>query len=619
MSSDRALCAGRYRLERPLGRGPSGVVYSATDLETGRPCALKRLHAQFYDEAALTELQRDALLQLQLAHPAIVAPQATGFDEDGGFFLVMELVEGEPLRARLQRGPLSPRETLEVLTPLCAALEAAHGVGLHHGDLSPANVLCPPGGAARLCDFGMHRLGAAADARWSGPPGYVPPEVYRGEAPTASAAGDVFALGAILFECLTGERLFAAPSPSAVMFKICVAPLPVLPATVQGDRDRLEALIAMACSKDPAGRFEHAGALLRALRVVLVEEPARTPTAPMSVAPIAPAAPPAQLAPVRPALPAMPALRLPPRAAPEDLGPDDDEPLPPPPRFGVIAGWASAGGLAMAMLLLLVRARPAERPAPTPVAVAPAPPPAAPEPPAPLTAARLLAAEERYAAQDYIAALAAAEELLRAQPDDPAVRDLQRRAREALRLQAVYQGFLRAAERGETDAAVALYRELPQGSTARTLAQPRFAAVRARFEQHHLAVATAALDRGVCDEVQRQADEILLVAESADDAAAVQGRRLAARCRGQSTAPARPAPDRAAAAPAQPQPPAASAAHPGAQLPTANAPRPGAQLPMANQPRPPALAAADARRRPAAPPAGALRGALKDPFRDGKR
>src|SRR5207245_6307483 len=129
------------------------------DLNTGQPCAVKRLHAQFHDEATLAAIQRDGLLATQVAHPIIVAPAFTGFEEDGTFYVVSELVAGESLRARLLRGAMSPEETMALLGPLCAALEASHRAGLHHGDITPGNVLCPPAGSARLTDFGMSRLG----------------------------------------------------------------------------------------------------------------------------------------------------------------------------------------------------------------------------------------------------------------------------------------------------------------------------------------------------------------------------------------------------------------------------------------------------------------------------
>ena len=159
----------------------------------------------------------------------------------------------------------------------------------------------------RITDFGMHHLGdsrAGSYAGWNGAVGYLPPEVYRGDAPAATARGDIFALGALLFECLTGQRLFDAPNAAGVMFKICLAPLPVLGPLLPQGYGRLEGVVAMACAKDPEARFEDPAAFWQAIRAVLgVQEVVGAPApkeraalpvfAPAQVLPAAPAAPPA--------------------------------------------------------------------------------------------------------------------------------------------------------------------------------------------------------------------------------------------------------------------------------------------------------------------------------------
>lgn len=320
----------------------------------------------------------------------------------------MPLVPGESLRARLSRGALSVEETRAVLGAVCSGLAAAHQIGLHHGDLSPSNILCPPQGPAQITDFGMSRLAAAPQTPWIGPRGYLPPEVYRGEVAEATAQGDVFALGAILYECLTGQRLFDGPTEAAVMFRICLGPLPSLPAHVQGDRERLDAIIAMACNQEPRARFDHAGALLHALEGVWGLPSAQLP--PAGKAKEAPARPvrlepiltlPAQVPsgeqvnqqPQQTEAPAVDALlplaptesaqaggaSPPPVDRPPVPGPlpldleswmrDQPPPDPPPPRprYATIAGWAAGGGAAALVVLLLLWARPVPAPAPSPL------------------------------------------------------------------------------------------------------------------------------------------------------------------------------------------------------------------------------------------------------------
>lgn len=470
LPADQDLCDGRYRVERILGRGPSGVLCLATDLQSGAECALKRLYGHFHDAALLAAVGEDAAAARRLGHTAILTPSATGHDRDGSFYLVSELHRGDSLRSLLGRGPLPIAETMAILEPVCAALSAAHQAGLYHGDLVPANVLCGPDGA-RVTDFGMHRLGGHLGG-WSGAVGYLPPEAYRGEVSGATARGDVFALGALLYECLLSQRLFEGPTAAAVMFKVCLSPLPSVDALLPPELGRIGGVVAMACAKDPQSRFETPAAFLRALRAVL-EEPAPAPTPAAASPPKAappllpvPAAPPPSL-PSIPALPpidaAAPALlSWPPPAAspPPGLPPRAASALVPAPRterrvLGVSFGL---GGLLMGAVLLLLAVLDARRRPP------------APAPPAAHTASRQSEGE--------------------------------------LRAQLIYDEFLHAATNGQIDAAVALYRELPAGGPYRTRAREEFVLVRRRFEEAHLQRAQAALQSGLCDEVARHVEAL---------------------------------------------------------------------------------------------------------------
>jgi serine/threonine protein kinase len=577
LSADRAVYAGRYRLERVVGRGPSGVVYAATEIASGRSCALKRLHAHFHEGQVLHQVQRDALAAAKVAHPGVLAPSVAELDAEGRLYLISELAKGESLRARAAAGPLPIGEITRLFQILCAALDAAHRAGLSHGDLTPSNILCPaePEGQARICDFGMSRLGQDPSSLWGGAPGYIPPEVYRGEVSGPGPRADVFALGALLFLCLTGRRLFDGPSAAAVMFKVCVAPLPSV-GTLLAGRRRLEALLAMACDKDPEARFDNPAAFWRALEgVVSAEvsaplpapresEPSRDPRSkarsrePRPAALEGVASPPRlDRLPVTP--PAQPAVAAPregeagerreegpgPAALPPPLPPppiDEEEEAAPggtlltqtvrPPWVRSLL-WAGSGAVLTTALLLgggtLVRVlRPGPGQGPGNGAQ-----PAAPQEPGNADAAMLLQAEEKLAALDYAGALSLTEPLLRRRPGDPQVEALHKRAGEMMRAGALYQGFVKAVERGDIEAAMALHRELPADSPYRVHAAGTYRGVRARYMQFHLDLAAAASRNGACEEVERQVAQVQQAAERGEEMME-RGWRLVERCRPRS-------------------------------------------------------------------------------------
>ncbi len=205
--------AERYAIERMLGRGGMASVYLARDRVLERPVALKVLAAHLAgDEAFRRRFLREARLTARLVHPHIVQVYDVGEDERGPF-IVTEHVDGETLAEELvRRRRLPPFEVVEVGLQLCSALEAAHAAGLVHRDVKPQNVLRRPDGRLKLADFGIARsldasrlteigtvLGTAA---------YVAPEQARGEPVTPAA--DVYALGVLLFELLTGRTPFTA-------------------------------------------------------------------------------------------------------------------------------------------------------------------------------------------------------------------------------------------------------------------------------------------------------------------------------------------------------------------------------------------------------------------------
>src|SRR6201994_2288841 len=211
--------AQRYELIRPLGHGAMATVDLAHDVELDRPVALKRLAENFArDEELRRRFVREARLAARLSHPNVVRVFDVGEDE-GRPFIAMEYVEGETLAELIaRRGRLPAGEAGTLGTQLCAGLAASHAAGLVHRDVKPQNLLLGTDGVLKLGDFGIAvghegtRLTLAGTVL--GTVGYLAPEQARGEQVTAAA--DIYALGAVLYELLTGEPSRNAGSLTAL-------------------------------------------------------------------------------------------------------------------------------------------------------------------------------------------------------------------------------------------------------------------------------------------------------------------------------------------------------------------------------------------------------------------
>lgn len=223
---------GKYRLDAMLGEGGMGVVYRATNQSTGRGVAIKLLRDQLVpDTTARKRFQREARAAASLRHPNVVDVLDLGTSDDGAAFLVLELMEGESLGQLLERhGRLATEQTLAVLIPIMQALVAAHEAGFAHRDLKPDNIFLDRGHdgnvTPKLLDFGLAKPMLAEKATQLtetgsvfGTPGYMSPEQAQG----IQGQDDVFdrwAMGVILFECLTGEMPFDANTAAMLMKKI---------------------------------------------------------------------------------------------------------------------------------------------------------------------------------------------------------------------------------------------------------------------------------------------------------------------------------------------------------------------------------------------------------------
>ncbi len=224
---DDRLIAGRYRLLDRHGVGGMATVWRARDERTREIVALKRLHPHVVaDATARARLEREAAALRAVDHPAIVRPRDL-IDDPEEPALVMDFVAGRPLDERIAEGPLPGGEAVAVATIIADALATAHDQGIVHRDIKPANILIDDDGALHLVDFGIAALDGPADALTAtsemvGTLRYAAPERLAGEA--ASARSDVWALGAVLYEMLTGQPAVASVEPAGALAASRAAP-----------------------------------------------------------------------------------------------------------------------------------------------------------------------------------------------------------------------------------------------------------------------------------------------------------------------------------------------------------------------------------------------------------
>jgi len=262
-----------------------GTVYRATD-DAGQPFAIKRLHAQVAASPdLLARFQREANVQSMLDHPNIVGLHAVGGTPSGDLFFVLEFVDGHDLGHELDLGPLTPARAINAMIQLLSALHYAHQFGLVHRDLKPENVLLaqsPTGERLKVIDFGLVKmlndvLGTKICARLTqtgmifGTPEYMAPEQI--EAEEVDPRTDLYAVGVLLFESLTGRRPFEFEEVHLLWHAHLNAPVPTLssvdPSFTRPLHRDLDAIIGTLMAKRPDGRFDSAQAARRALESLL--------------------------------------------------------------------------------------------------------------------------------------------------------------------------------------------------------------------------------------------------------------------------------------------------------------------------------------------------------------
>ncbi|HSD51124.1 MAG TPA: serine/threonine-protein kinase, partial [Candidatus Methylomirabilis sp.] len=266
---------GRYELLEELGRGAMGVVYKARDPQIDRLVALKVLAtAPGLDPGEAQQhrdrFQREARAAGRLAHPNIVTIHDVGEDQ-GRTFLVMELVEGQALDRILRtRRPLPLAEVLTIGEQVASALDYAHRHGIIHRDVKPANILLSREGSVKVTDFGIARITGADTTQAGqtfGTPSYMSPEQVQGL--TLDGRSDIFSLGTVLHEVLSGERAFQGETLSTIIYRILhEEPIP-LRRLNPAFPEALETCLRKALAKDPDARYAKATDLARDLRTAI--------------------------------------------------------------------------------------------------------------------------------------------------------------------------------------------------------------------------------------------------------------------------------------------------------------------------------------------------------------
>ncbi|MDT7516098.1 serine/threonine-protein kinase [Rhodoferax mekongensis] len=276
------VVAGRYQVLRKIGSGGMGAVYLAKQIGVGNQVALKFLPAHLSDDAQLRRrFEREAALSLEVRHPGAAQLLDSGVDSDGQLYLAFEYVEGEDLSALLDReGALSFEDATALTCKVAEVLAFAHAKGVVHRDIKPENIRVRrdlAGLHVKVLDFGIARLvdevgtKLTIDGGVAGTPRYMAPEQIA--AGTIDARTDIYALGLVLFEAVTGREAFTRETTSQLMWAQLNDPVPAV-VEVQPLRDypALDAVIAQACAKEPVQRFASAQALVEAIKALQVPQ-----------------------------------------------------------------------------------------------------------------------------------------------------------------------------------------------------------------------------------------------------------------------------------------------------------------------------------------------------------
>ena len=270
------LIDNRYLLQRQIASGGMATIYAGLDTRLDRPVAVKIMHAHLAnDEAFVSRFIKEAKATAALSHPNIVSIQDQGWNEGGppAVFLVMELVEGSTLRDYLnEKGSLTVEQTFQLITPVLSALSAAHRIGIIHRDIKPENILISKDGRIKVADFGLARnitMGQTMTAESSvvlGSVSYLSPEqVQRG---VADARSDIYAVGIVLFEMLTGSKPYSGETPIQIAYRHVNDRIPNIQTIKSEIPTAIAELVYEATAPNPDQRPKNAEELLNKLREI---------------------------------------------------------------------------------------------------------------------------------------------------------------------------------------------------------------------------------------------------------------------------------------------------------------------------------------------------------------
>jgi serine/threonine-protein kinase len=272
------LLVGRYRKVAAIGVGGMARVYLAHDELLGRRVAIKLLHADSPDDAAI-RFQREAKLGASLNHPNLVSIFDIVTDEES-VLIVMEYVDGETLRDAVARGPLAPQRAIDVIRDVAAGLDHAHSHRIVHRDVKPANILLRQDGIAKVADLGIataaERTAITRSDVVLGTASYMAPEQLTGD--KAGPRSDVYALAAVAYEMLSGRKARAGKTPVEVAHEVVSGPPPDLRAAWPEAPPTAAAALVRGMARDPEERPASAGALAQDLERALASEPKVAPT-----------------------------------------------------------------------------------------------------------------------------------------------------------------------------------------------------------------------------------------------------------------------------------------------------------------------------------------------------
>ncbi|MFO0979768.1 MAG: serine/threonine-protein kinase, partial [Planctomycetaceae bacterium] len=281
-ASTMTLPAGRrvehFELHEILGEGSFGTVYKAWDLELQRYVALKVPRSGIITAESSAQFLREARMVAQIEHSNVVSVYEIGKYEDS-FYIASQLIDGVTLRERLKIRPFTEREAAELLIPLLRAIQVFHDQGIIHRDLKPGNVLISADGTPYVVDFGLARrespgeVTVTHDGKVVGTILYMSPEQARGEIKQLTNRTDIFAMGVILFELLTGQRPFEAAGSRTVLYRITTEDAPSPRSLKKGLSRDLETICLKALRKVPADRYESAKEMAEDLQRFLDGKP----------------------------------------------------------------------------------------------------------------------------------------------------------------------------------------------------------------------------------------------------------------------------------------------------------------------------------------------------------